>query len=202
MKKEATAKWMYAQGPCERYTLSQIESLWGENEALTPHQIAELANHPTDPISLSDALWGLIQMLNPSERDCFARGEARDVLYFWEIETPEIVRQFLETGDEGLRKEARRIANIIVSAYDANAASAGANAANAAVYASAGANAANDAAYAVCVAAYAACAAAYDASASALTATYNAAYAEEQRAQIERLLEYADPPGGRNGSAR
>ena len=54
MRKSATAKWMFEQGPCKDYTLARIEGLWGDDEALTPHQIAKLVDHPTDPISLSD----------------------------------------------------------------------------------------------------------------------------------------------------
>ena len=99
----------------------------------------------------------------------FARKQALSVIHLFDC--PPILKRWLETGDESIRKEARDAANAAYTAA-ANAANAAAAAANAA-YTAAAAYAFDAAAYASDAAAYAADAADADAAAYAANAAAN-----------------------------
>jgi hypothetical protein len=94
-----------------------------------------------------------------------ARASALSVIHLWK--PPAIVKQYLETGDESIRVEAR-------AAYDAAAAAASYAAAAAAYDAAAAAYDAAAASYDAAAAAYAAAAAAYDADAATAYTAYTA----------------------------
>jgi hypothetical protein len=105
-----------------------------------------------------------------------ARASALSVIHLWKA--PDVVRKYLETGDEALRVEARKDAGAYAAAAHAAAYAAAAHAA--AAYAAAHAAADADAAYAAAYAAYAAdAAAAYAAYAyAAHAAAAHAAHAD------------------------
>jgi hypothetical protein len=90
-----------------------------------------------DSNGLDDALWCL-RASNATEfkMRCFARLAAQDVLHLWDA--PEIVKQYLETGDENIRAAARAAADAAArAAADVAAWAAARAAADAAAWAAA-----------------------------------------------------------------
>jgi hypothetical protein len=117
-----------------------------------------------------------------------ARASARSVLHLWKA--PDVVKQYLETGDESIRQKARNAASLAsLAAYAA------AYAAAAAAYAAAAAADAYAAdAAAAAYAADAAAAAAYAAAADAYAAAYAAAAVrrtkrDEARARLKAAVD-------------
>jgi hypothetical protein len=109
----------------------------------------------------------------------FARQQALKVAHLWEM--PEVVRQYLETGDESLRPAANSAAYAASYAASASAAYA-ASATNSAAYDAA------SAAYAAAYAAYAATSAAYAAYATNAAANAATAYASFKKSANGDLL--------------
>jgi len=94
--------------PCSEYTRSRVEELWAGRDGLTAREIAAL------DIPIGDRTWALSCLLGDSRP--VARRIALDVIDRWKA--PEIMRRYLETGDEDVRIAAWSAA---VSAFGAAA---------------------------------------------------------------------------------
>jgi hypothetical protein len=133
---------------------------------------------PVDKFACSErrAVWGYDAT---EELRYFARWCALEVIHLWP-NAPEVVREYLESGDESIRVEARKLA------YAAYADASSAAASSAAAY-HASADASYPAAYAAAYAAYDADAAYY--AAAAAGATYaKSTFIEEANRVLESLL--------------
>jgi hypothetical protein len=86
-------------GICPDYTDERLDELLAGRESMSARELSEL------DIPLDDLLW-LLGRLCADDRNTVARRIARDVLPFWEGLVPEIVTQYLETGDPELRDTA------------------------------------------------------------------------------------------------
>lgn len=124
--------------PCAKYTLDYIRDLWAGREAITADEIAQL------PIHVTDVRWCILRLAaDPTRR--LARKMAADVLDKWNA--PEIVREWIETGDESIRLKASAAAwAASAAACEASAAARAASAASCEAAAMAAAMAATSAA--------------------------------------------------------
>jgi len=195
-----------AHYPCDEYPRERVEELWSGKESLTLTEILNL-NTPA-----RDRVWMVLQSLSKEENEHFARWSALQVTHLWDC--PDVVKQYLETGDEELRDAAWNAARAAArtagrdatwAAWNAWGARAAWNAAHASARASAraAADAAWDAWNAACTAADAAWNAAwstwsanwatrFDAKKSDWEAAHAAAHAargEEHQKQVEKLRE-------------
>jgi hypothetical protein len=102
MKPTYTPEDIKSLRPCSAYTLERIRELWAGREALTADEIKEL------PIPIRDIGWCLFRLAaDPTRR--LARRIAADVLDKWNA--PEIVKRWIETGDESTRLDVVRAAS-------------------------------------------------------------------------------------------
>jgi len=76
-------------------------------------------------ISIDDKIWAVTKFLTDETNRIFARWCALQVVHLWDC--PDITRQYLETGDEGIRAAANDAAGDAASAAAWAAASAAAN---------------------------------------------------------------------------
>jgi len=148
--------------PCKEYPKERVEELWGGKESLSLLDILDLG------IPTEDRIWAVTKFLSEEENGQFARWSALRVVHLWYC--PDVVKQYLETGDEGLRDAARTAVH--AAAWNAADASARASA-------RAAADAAWDAWNAACTPAWNA----------AWNAARAAARGEEHQKQIEKLKE-------------
>jgi len=159
-----------AKKPCEEYPRERVEELWGGKNTLTLTEILDL------DIPAEDRIWAVTRFLPKEENWQFARWCALQVTHLWDC--PDVVKQYLETGDKSIRDAACEAAwnATLNAAWLAawNAADAAQAAAQAAAWNAADAADAADAAHA---------AAAHSAAAHA------AARGEERQKQIEKLRE-------------
>ena len=157
--KKVTVDDIMAHYPCDEYPRERVEELWSGKESLTLTEILDL------DIPAKDRIWAVTEFLSEEETGQFTRWCALQVVHLWDC--PDVVKRYLETGDEGLRDAARTTA--LAAAWGA----------------------AQDAARA---AAWGAVHAAADAArttahAAACTTARAAARGEERRKQIEKLKE-------------
>jgi hypothetical protein len=160
----ASVKALDANSFCKGPVVTRVEC----SGTVVPHD-AKLA------CSERTALWGYDAT---EELRAFARWAALKVAHLWPKNNPmpEVVRQYLETGDESIREDARKAHYAADAAYAAAyAASYDADAADAAA-----------AAYAAAAAAYAAADAAYAYAEKRLAA--RAQFLDDANAELERLL--------------
>ena len=87
-----------AKKPCNEYPREQVEALWGSRESLTLTEVLDL------DIPAKDRVWAVTRFLSKEEKRYFARWCALQVIHLWNC--PDVVKQYLETGDEGLRDAA------------------------------------------------------------------------------------------------
>ena len=162
--KKVTVDDIMEREPCEGYPRERVEELWGGKNTLTLTEILNLG------VPAADRIWATLQFLSNEENGQFARWCSLRVVHLWDC--PDVVMQYLETGDEELRDAAW---NAAWDAWDATAADAADAAWNAAWNASWAADAA------------------WNAADAAWNAAWNAARAaargEERRKQIEKLKE-------------
>ena len=162
--RKVTVDDIMAHYPCEEYPRERIEELWGGRESLTLTEILDLG------IPTEDRIWAVTKFLSEEENGQFARWCALRVVHLWYC--PDVVKRYLETGDEGLRDAARTAALAAARTVALNAVHA----------------AAWNAAWNAARAAWNAADAAWNASRAARTAA-DAARGEERRKQIEKLKE-------------
>ena len=93
----------------ENYTVERVTELWAGREALSASDIAALE------LGAEDRIWALIRMLDEAEQWDFARWNALQVLHLWNA--PELVQEYLETGNEAIRAAAWAAAR--AAAWDA-----------------------------------------------------------------------------------
>ena len=188
-----------AKTPCDEYPRERVEGLWGSRESLTLTEILNL-NTPA-----RDRVWMVLQSLSKEENEHFARWSALQVTHLWDC--PDVVKQYLETGDKSIRDAAWNAARAAARTAGRDATWAAWNAWGARASARASARAAADAAWdawnAACTAADAAWNAAwstwsanwatrFDAKKSDWEAAHAAAHAargEEHQKQVEKLRE-------------
>ena len=87
-----------AKKPCDEYPRERIEELWGGKEDLTLMEILDL------DIPAEDRIWAVTRFLPKEENGQFARWCSLRVVHLWDC--PDVVKQYLETGDEELRDAA------------------------------------------------------------------------------------------------
>jgi len=100
--REVTVDDVMAKKPCNEYPREQVEALWGSRESLTLTEVLDL------DIPAKDRVWAVTRFLSKEEKRYFARWCALQVIHLWNC--PDVVKQYLETGDEGLRDAARSAA--------------------------------------------------------------------------------------------
>jgi len=169
--KKVTVDDIMEREPCEGYPRERVEELWGGKNTLTLTEILNLG------VPAADRIWATLQFLSNEENGQFARWCSLRVVHLWDC--PDVVMQYLETGDEELRDAAW---NAAWDAWDATAAAAAHSAAWNAAHAAA-LNAALNTALNAAWDAWGATTAA----AAAHAAAWNAARGEEREKQIEKL---------------
>jgi len=169
--REVTVDDVMAKKPCNEYPREQVEALWGSRESLTLTEVLDL------DIPAKDRVWAVTRFLSKEEKRYFARWCALQVIHLWNC--PDVVKQYLETGDEGLRDAAHAAALNATHAAALNAArSAAWNAVR---------DAALDAAWNAALAAVRD--AAWNAAWSVGGAAWDVAWGEEHQKQVEKLKE-------------
>jgi hypothetical protein len=101
VEKCVTIEDVIAWHPCHAYTRARIELLFAGREYLTASDIAALVE--SGEISAKDGLWALLhnEFLTDEQMRDAARHWALGVVHLWDA--PEVVVQFLRSGDETLR---------------------------------------------------------------------------------------------------
>jgi len=100
--RKVTVDDIMAHYPCEEYPRERVEELWGGKEDLTLTEILDLG------IPTEDRIWAVTKFLSEEENGQFTRWCALQVVHLWDC--PDVVKRYLETGDEGLRGAARTTA--------------------------------------------------------------------------------------------
>jgi hypothetical protein len=97
-----TVKDLMRLDPCEDYPEGRVKELCDGRDELSFEEIAQL------DIPIDDIVWVLTELMTEPQQRFFARKCASDVLHQWEA--PDIVKKYLETGDESIMEDARSAA--------------------------------------------------------------------------------------------
>jgi hypothetical protein len=92
---------------CSEYPDWRVLELAAGRKCMRPRTIAKMG------IPKKDIIWLFVDFMTDEQRICFIRRCALDVVHLWKAS--DVVRRFLETGDESLRDAARDSARVVKS---------------------------------------------------------------------------------------